>query len=382
MITLFFRPAAIVGTLPNILANGQTADAVPLMADLNHLVNQINANAAELSLTPQLANANTFTAVQSGVSATAAANFPIASQLQNASLTTLSSIVGNNTITARVSGFTLGAYTRGQVFSFVPAAGNSGSATINIDAVGATTIYKGGARTLSSNDLVLGNTTFIRYRTPVDGLATGFDLMNPGFTIQGPPVIGDLLVGAGNNLYSTLTVGSNLQLPFASTSAATRISWMGVNQLPLASSMDSTRDFVLINSLSIGTNARATPNILGAASSGYRLINFTRDLTAASANVSYTGVGFRPKAVIIVGVDSGHLSVGASDGAANHALIAEDGASNAWVLSTLFCAAITQTVSDNQTASVLSMDPDGFTLAWTKNGAPTTTATFFALAFK
>ena len=259
-----FRPATIVGALPNILANGQTADAVPLMADLNHLVNQINANAAELSLTPQLANANSFTAVQSGIAATSAANFPIASQLQNASLTTLSSVAGDNTITARVSGFTLGAYTRGQIFSFVPAAGNSGSASINIDALGATTIFKEGGRTLSSDDLGVGKTAVIRYRTPLEGLASGFDLINPGFTIQGQAFRspGDLIIGTGNNLYSTLTVGSDFTLPFASTGVAGRIAWLGVNQLPSASSVDGTNDVVLIRSSSLGTHARATPTAL------------------------------------------------------------------------------------------------------------------------
>ena len=37
---------AIIGTLPNNIQNGQLADAVPLMADLNFIVNQVNANAS------------------------------------------------------------------------------------------------------------------------------------------------------------------------------------------------------------------------------------------------------------------------------------------------------------------------------------------------
>lgn len=43
---------AIVGTLPNILTNGTTADASQVMADLNFIVNQVNANAVPLG-TPQ-----------------------------------------------------------------------------------------------------------------------------------------------------------------------------------------------------------------------------------------------------------------------------------------------------------------------------------------
>lgn len=36
---------AIIGSLPNNLANGTTADASQVMADLNFIVNQVNANA-------------------------------------------------------------------------------------------------------------------------------------------------------------------------------------------------------------------------------------------------------------------------------------------------------------------------------------------------
>lgn len=36
---------AIIGTLPNNIQDGQLADAVPVMADFNFIVNQVNANA-------------------------------------------------------------------------------------------------------------------------------------------------------------------------------------------------------------------------------------------------------------------------------------------------------------------------------------------------
>lgn len=75
------RPGVIVGALPNNIQNGQVEDAVPLMANYNWIVNQVNANAAQLSLTPQLASANVFTALQSGIAAVNPANFPIFSQV-------------------------------------------------------------------------------------------------------------------------------------------------------------------------------------------------------------------------------------------------------------------------------------------------------------
>lgn len=66
----------IVGALPNNIQNGQVEDAVPVMANYNWIVNQVNANAAQLTLTPQLAVANTFTAPQSGVQGYSSSNFP------------------------------------------------------------------------------------------------------------------------------------------------------------------------------------------------------------------------------------------------------------------------------------------------------------------
>lgn len=77
----FLSLGAIVGALPNSIQNGQTADAIPVMANYNWIVNQVNSNAAQLSQTPQLAGANTFTQLNSGIAATAGANYPIFSQI-------------------------------------------------------------------------------------------------------------------------------------------------------------------------------------------------------------------------------------------------------------------------------------------------------------
>lgn len=178
----FLRLQAIISALPNTISNGQTADAIPLMADLNHIVNQVNANAAPLSNTAVLNATNSFTQPQAGVNAVAGSQFPIASQVQNAAFTTLSSTAGTNTITGRVAALTLTAYASGQVFTFVPTVGNSGAVTENIDGVGAATVWKGlnsGLNNLASDDLTAGRVAFLRYFTPIDAQGTGFQLLNP-----------------------------------------------------------------------------------------------------------------------------------------------------------------------------------------------------------
>jgi protein-disulfide isomerase-like protein with CxxC motif len=84
----------IIGTLPNTLTNGTTADATQVMADLNQIVNDVNANAAPVTNTALLNAANTFTQEQYGVNAVTQAGFPTVAQVQGGRLMTLSSTAG------------------------------------------------------------------------------------------------------------------------------------------------------------------------------------------------------------------------------------------------------------------------------------------------
>lgn len=152
---------AIISVLPVTLANGTTADATQVMSDLNHIVNQVNANAADATLVALLAANNNFSVVQTGVAATAAAHFPIASQVQNRVFATLTSSLGTNTLTARIAALALTAYASGQVFSFVPSQTNTGPASITIDSAGSSIIYANNA-TLVGGELVANVPTLLQ----------------------------------------------------------------------------------------------------------------------------------------------------------------------------------------------------------------------------
>lgn len=152
---LIIRLPAIIGALPVTLANGTTADAAQVMSDLSWIVNQTNANAADAALVALKAANNNFTAVQSGLAATAQAHFPIASQVQNSAFMTLSSTLGTNTITARVATLALGAYTTNQIFTFIPSQTNSGASTLNVNGVGPLAIQAFGSA-LSGGELKAG----------------------------------------------------------------------------------------------------------------------------------------------------------------------------------------------------------------------------------
>lgn len=100
-----------------------------------------------------------------------------------------------------------------------------------------------------------------------------------------------------------------------------------------------------------------------------KYITFTRDREAASGDVSYTGVGFRPTAVLFLATITGNLaSIGMSDGT-NHKLIKSLDTTAIQVLTTKAISCVTN-ANVGQSAVLASFGSDGFTLTWTKEGAP------------
>lgn len=105
-----------------------------------------------------------------------------------------------------------------------------------------------------------------------------------------------------------------------------------------------------------------------------KIISVTRDMTAASGSVSYTGVGFTPTALIAIGVpgavntDFTNMSFGMSDAG-------QSAADLVFGLNTGDFRARTDLIflggsSNFQKATVSSYDSDGFTLSWVKSGTP------------
>lgn len=101
----------------------------------------------------------------------------------------------------------------------------------------------------------------------------------------------------------------------------------------------------------------------------------SRDMTAASGNVSYTGVGFIPNVIIALShlATSLSISVGFSDSSLLSTEIFLLGSTTATDAgSELNRIAVSAGVEQYSTIS--SYDTDGFTLTWTKAGLPTGTA--------
>lgn len=106
-----------------------------------------------------------------------------------------------------------------------------------------------------------------------------------------------------------------------------------------------------------------------------KIITATRDMAAASGDVSYTGVGFQPTALVCLAThtsttaEDGSGSVGFSDNAKNDGVIARylqaEGGSQ-WITSAILVC-IFSTYNRYQIATLKSYDADGFTLTWTKS---------------
>ena len=99
----------------------------------------------------------------------------------------------------------------------------------------------------------------------------------------------------------------------------------------------------------------------------YKIVQTTRDRTLASGNVAYTGAGFPPSAVIVLSGGDVNTCIGITDGTLQSTLEVAF-ASAAYANSTTLLAIAREDGTKNQTGSIVSLDADGHTMAWVKNG--------------
>lgn len=116
-----------------------------------------------------------------------------------------------------------------------------------------------------------------------------------------------------------------------------------------------------------------------------KIVSFQRVLSAASGDVSYTGVGFQPTCLITLGGDSTLTALwhcfgfASSDKTMGSVLVLGSGVSYA---SSAYVLALAVSNGVAQVATLKSFDEDGFTLTWTKQGSPTGTANIRVLCLR
>lgn len=129
--------------------------------------------------------------------------------------------------------------------------------------------------------------------------------------------------------------------------------------------------------------------ILGG-SGTYKIISFTRDLSLAGGIVSTTGVGFRPRFIQFQsGISGGGIwaSQGVADGLGGGGCLEFNGGTAPIIY---FQGATVIIQRDNPSGSNfqqvgtggISLDADGFSLNWGKNGTPTAIASLTAMCFR
>jgi len=118
---------------------------------------------------------------------------------------------------------------------------------------------------------------------------------------------------------------------------------------------------------------------------GICIHNGTRSADAASGDVSYTGFGFKPSAIIIIAVYNGNwaVSIGFDDGT-THFCVYNNAANfpNTWSVATSYSLVITPEASHAQQMVVKTMDADGFTATWTGTGDYPGLVSFSVIAFR
>lgn len=113
--------------------------------------------------------------------------------------------------------------------------------------------------------------------------------------------------------------------------------------------------------------------------------SFTRDTALAGGTQSIDGVGFRPSRVIFFLAEAsstGEVSWGLDALTTRFCLVDNSGiAANGYGYYTSYSLADNEGVGAAYLGKITSMDTDGFTITWTKQGAPTGTLGIGYMAF-
>jgi hypothetical protein len=120
----------------------------------------------------------------------------------------------------------------------------------------------------------------------------------------------------------------------------------------------------------------------------YSVGSFTRDMAVASGDVSYTGYGFTPTALLIMATTpsaENNVSFGFTYGTTCNCISLLPRSTPVWEALANKILLIERGAADGsmqQYAILKEMISGGFTLTWTKVGSPTAVITGFVLAFR
>lgn len=251
--------------------------------------------------------------------AAARTDYARADQVQDSTLTYLTSVAGTNTITG-TGAVSMSAYAAGQKFHFIPANTTTGAATININSIGAKNIYYNGAA-LVGGELKQNVPATIVY----DG--TQFNLVSPIYT-------------------SALTADSSPEsnadyvTTYDNSATAHKKVLLGVAASPTLGTEQATTSGTAINFTGIPTWAkRVTVNFVGVSTNGTADLLIQIGPSGGIETSAYTSVAtsFVSGTATVVNGASDGLIVAANVGAGSAfrgavTLNLEDSSDNTWTM--------------------------------------------------
>ena len=150
---------SIINAFPTTLVNGTVEDATQVMTLFNWILAQVNGNACAATIGSSLLKGD---GAGNTLNAVAGVDYVSGLQLQNSTLTFLSSVAGTNVITGNLTP-AIASYVAGQMFSFLSAGANTGAVTLNINGVGAIAVTKLGSTALAAGDIPANTIIIVQY---------------------------------------------------------------------------------------------------------------------------------------------------------------------------------------------------------------------------
>jgi hypothetical protein len=154
-----------------------------------------------------------------------------------------------------------------------------------------------------------------------------------------------------------------------------------VNVLTETIVVDGEADYMPIYDASASAIRRTLVQRLTA----FKVGSFTRDVSLAGSTQAVTGVGFKPKAVLMITNINGTaaMCVGVCT-ITGQGVVFDDSVNAAatYGISTSNVVYLSTAAGVAANAPITSMDSDGFTITWAKTGSPTGTATVIYLALR
>lgn len=194
-------------------------------------------------------------------------------------------------------------------------------------------------------------------------------------------------IGEFSTLLSETSPAIDDELIVRDTSASTtdKITLANVLKVLNALTEDTTPDGAADYVLTYDASASAVKKALLHQATKFQVGTFTREMTDASGNQVLTGVGFAPKALIMLAIvtSTSQLSIGFVVSGANVCLINFDSSvPGAWSFSSTQSVYMDGGAGVSYIGVVNALGTDGFTVTWTRSGAPSGTIQVLYLAVR